>query len=127
MRLILNAWFTTRNNTARHEIVECLLTNRKVIFIDHWRQSSEMLLPVYYRPLPKYEGRYYFQSVHTCRGGGTPSQVWMGGTPSQVQTGEGYPILGLDGGYSILLKGVTPIQDQDRRYAGWGTPSPIQD
>ena len=47
---------------------------------------------------PKDGGRLYFQSVHTCGGGGdTPSQVWVGGypisglgrggTPSQVQVG----------------------------------------
>ena len=44
-----------------------------------------------YRPHPKDEGRYYFQSVHNCGGeGGTPS-CRQGGTPSQVQIGGGTP------------------------------------
>ena len=45
----------------------------------------------FYRPHPKDDGRLYFHFVHTCRGGGTPSQVWVGG----------YPISGLGRGWGV--------------------------
>ena len=82
----------------------------------------------YYRPHLKDGGRCCFQFVCQFtprqRGGGTPSQVWMGWypipdpdggcTPSQVWTGGTHPA---DGGTPFLVwMGDTPS-------SWWGTPS----
>ena len=58
--------------------------------------TSESVGYNFYRPHPKDDGRLYFQSVHTCGGGGgTPSQVWVGV----------YPISGLGRGVRHLRSG----------------------
>ena len=70
------------------------------IFLTAWNFEHTTIVPFlgyvfkvnpypFVTALSKDEGRKYFQSVHTCWEGGTPSQVWTGGYPIPAPDKEG--------------------------------------
>ena len=85
-------------------------------YIEPYHARNTVWPMYFYRPHPKDDGRLYYQSVHTCGGGGTPSQVSVrGGTPSQVQVGGVPHPRSRCGGYL----------EYPPMGSGWGTPSPL--